>query len=213
MPETQEKLIDAAESVFAAHGFHGASVREITHAAGSNVSSVNYHFGSKEALFIAMIRRRAAPINKRRIELLEDTLRTNGAAPLSMRQIVACIVQPMIDGFMGEDRTQQANFLRALNRVMSEEIAFMASLREEVFAEVIARFGSELARSLSDLPREMIATCFTYIGTSLSIVMQSLSKQCECADAPADSPDSRYLLSYIAGGLEAIVSDYRSQTK
>ncbi|ACD94120.1 CerR family C-terminal domain-containing protein [Trichlorobacter lovleyi] len=47
----KEKLLGAASDVFAEKGFRDATVAEICSRAGANVSAVNYHFGSKEALY------------------------------------------------------------------------------------------------------------------------------------------------------------------
>jgi len=49
--ETRERLLDAACTVFAAKGFQEASIAEICDRAGANVAAVNYHFGSKDALY------------------------------------------------------------------------------------------------------------------------------------------------------------------
>jgi AcrR family transcriptional regulator len=56
LPEnTRDRLLVAACDVFADLGFKGATVREICRRAGVNVAAVNYHFSSKEALFIAAL--------------------------------------------------------------------------------------------------------------------------------------------------------------
>src|ERR1700685_551595 len=47
---TKDKLMDAAEKLFARRGFHGASLRDITGVAGVDLALVNYHFGSKHGL-------------------------------------------------------------------------------------------------------------------------------------------------------------------
>ena len=57
---TRERLLDAAERLFASRGFPGASVREITEAAGANLGAVNYHFRSKAGLYAEVFARRAA---------------------------------------------------------------------------------------------------------------------------------------------------------
>jgi AcrR family transcriptional regulator len=54
---TASALLDAGEEVFAQHGFEGASVREITARAKANLGAVTYHFGSKAALFDAVVTR------------------------------------------------------------------------------------------------------------------------------------------------------------
>ncbi len=47
----KEKLLAAASEVFIEKGFRDATVAEICARAGANISAVNYHFGSKEALY------------------------------------------------------------------------------------------------------------------------------------------------------------------
>ena len=59
MPGTRERLLDTAERLFAACGFAGTSVREITDAAETNLGAVNYHFRSKENLYVEVFARRA----------------------------------------------------------------------------------------------------------------------------------------------------------
>ncbi len=51
MSNTKEKLLAAASDVFAEKGFRDATVAEICNYAGANVAAVNYHFGSKDALY------------------------------------------------------------------------------------------------------------------------------------------------------------------
>ena len=53
------------------HGYEATSLRLLTSAAGVNLAAVNYHFGSKEVLFEAVLTRRLDPMNQQRIELLD----------------------------------------------------------------------------------------------------------------------------------------------
>ena len=67
---TKDRILGAAEVLFAQRGFDGASLRQLTAAAGVNLAAVNYHFGSKEKLVEQVFRRRLDALNARRLEAL-----------------------------------------------------------------------------------------------------------------------------------------------
>jgi AcrR family transcriptional regulator len=56
---TRDRLLDAAERLFAGRGFAATSVREITDGAEANLGAVNYYFRSKENLYTEVFARRA----------------------------------------------------------------------------------------------------------------------------------------------------------
>lgn len=210
MNKTQVKLIEAAEHEFAKHGFHGASIRDITARAKANIAAVNYHFGSKETLFIEMIRHRLEPLNTLRIELLDDAVAKAGKRPLKIRRIVDILVRPMVESVV--NGPQNRNFMRAMGRGMSEESEFMQQIYKDVLAKVVERFRLEMARSLADLPESVVAICFAYLRSTLSGVMQ-IRKNNLVLDSSIQFPDADTLVAYISGGIEAIAKDYRTQNK
>ena len=67
---TKARILDAAETLFMEHGFEATSLRLITAGAGVNLAAVNYHFGTKEELFQAVLTRRLDPMNLARVTLL-----------------------------------------------------------------------------------------------------------------------------------------------
>jgi AcrR family transcriptional regulator len=73
---TKARILTAAEEVFAAKGFQGASTREIAARAGVNISSLHYHWESKETLYFTVFRNVFDQI----VDLLRNTL-----APLLVR--------------------------------------------------------------------------------------------------------------------------------
>ncbi len=69
---TKARILAAAEAVFAAKGFDGASTREIAAAAGVNISSLHYHWESKETLYFAVFEN----IYDRIVELVRSAIPT-----------------------------------------------------------------------------------------------------------------------------------------
>lgn len=61
-PDTATALLDAATELFAEHGYAGTSIRMITGAAGANLAAVTYHFGTKRALYGAVLERVFGPL-------------------------------------------------------------------------------------------------------------------------------------------------------
>ncbi len=76
--ESKDRLLDAAERLFAARGFAAASVRDITHAARCNVAAVNYYFGGKENLYREVFRRGLALLRDRRVESIRRAMASAG---------------------------------------------------------------------------------------------------------------------------------------
>jgi AcrR family transcriptional regulator len=54
-PDTRTALLDAAEACLQAHGFAGLSTRRVAELAGMPLSQIHYHFGSKDALLLALL--------------------------------------------------------------------------------------------------------------------------------------------------------------
>ena len=53
---TEKRLLEAAGEIFAEHGYRAATVRQICEKARANIAAVNYHFGDKEGLYMAVLR-------------------------------------------------------------------------------------------------------------------------------------------------------------
>jgi len=53
---TRRCILEAAQRLFASHGYHGASIRDIVQACGVSNAALYYHFGSKQSLYFEVLR-------------------------------------------------------------------------------------------------------------------------------------------------------------
>ena len=92
---TKARILAAAERVFAAKGFEGASTREISAAAGVNISSLHYHWESKETLYYAVFQN----IYDRIVDVVRSSIPTGpGDGPVS-RTVIDQAMARLFDFF------------------------------------------------------------------------------------------------------------------
>jgi AcrR family transcriptional regulator len=97
--EAKNRLLDAAYNVLLDEGVQGLSIRRVTAEAGVNVASVNYTFGSKEALIAALFERLLAPITAERLRRLDRVSELSGASVLD---VVRAFVEPLVEAHTRE---------------------------------------------------------------------------------------------------------------
>ncbi|WP_424215779.1 TetR/AcrR family transcriptional regulator (plasmid) [Streptomyces sp. BI20] len=93
--DTRTKILDAAERLFAEHGYSGTSVRAVTDLAGANLAAVGYHFGSKAELLAAVARRVTAPITAAQRAGLDELLARTPEP--SVADLVEAFAGPLFD--------------------------------------------------------------------------------------------------------------------
>lgn len=71
--DKKDYILDVAERIFSEKGFDGASTRLISGEAGVNMAMLNYYFGSKEGLFLAIFERKIASFQNIMQNLGNDT--------------------------------------------------------------------------------------------------------------------------------------------
>ncbi len=92
MTDTKVRILDAAAKLFSEKGFDATSLRDITTEADVNLAAVNYHFQSKDTLVEATITRCSAPVNEKRLAMLDAA----GPKP-TVEQILEAFVGPVLE--------------------------------------------------------------------------------------------------------------------
>ena len=93
--QTRERILGAAEALFARSGFDGVSMRDIGAAAEVPYALVTYHFKSKLGVYQALFRRRQDLLTNQRAEQLR-ALQLTGNRGADIRAIAAALVEPLI---------------------------------------------------------------------------------------------------------------------
>ena len=87
----RDRILDAAEAVFAADGFSGSGMKAIATRAGVAQGLLHDHFDNKDGLYSAVIARRASAINAERLRRLEAV---NLEAPDAVTRIMEALLRP-----------------------------------------------------------------------------------------------------------------------
>lgn len=149
---TKAAVFAAAERLFALNGFQNVSVRDITAEARVNLASVNYHFGSKDALLFEIFRRRTAELNRERARMLHMAADRRGGEP-TVREILAALFEPPLRwSNPGHERRISVQFIIRARSEGTE--AMREALRTDV--SHLRRFADALIRALPALPREEV---------------------------------------------------------
>jgi AcrR family transcriptional regulator len=205
---TKDRILDAAERLFAEHGFDGVSLRTIIAEAGVNLAAVHYHFHSKEALLDAVFARRVAPLNQERLARLEacEAEARGGAVPIE--RLLDALLLPILH-LVRDPSRNGPTFCKLMGRLHSESNTKMAEVFKKHLGGFAQRLMPALQRSLPDLPKEellwrmhfmMGAVAHTLRGSPVTAVMS------DGVIDPSDLEGGMYrLIAFLAAGLRAPV--------
>lgn len=204
---TKTRILDAAESLFMEHGFEATSLRSLTATAGVNLAAVNYHFGTKEELFQAVLTRRLDPMNQERIDLLERLERDAGGKPMSCEKILFTMLIPALRLARDEKRGGK-NFLRLLGRAYADPAPFIRHFLSAQYAEMIGRYKEAFLKALPHLSRQELTWRLHFVMGALSYTLagtdaMKLFAQVSAVDKYDDELLLQRLAPFLVAGLKA----------
>lgn len=205
---TRERILDTAERLFAERGFDGTSLRAITAAAEVNLAAVNYHFRSKNDLVHEVLSRRLAPINARRLALLDACEVEAGSGAVSLEKVVRVFVEP----FLRPEGVAPAGHLplqTLLGRMLAEPGRSVRRIFLGEMKEIVQRFRDAFQRALPDVPpSEVFWRLHFTIGAmahtlAASWIVETLSGGL-CDPSDVDGKIER-LIAFVVAGMESPV--------
>ena len=144
--ETKARLLRTTETLFASKGVAGVTMRGVAEKAQTNLASVHYHFGSKEAMVLEMIQSKIEPINsKRRKKLVEAKLKF-ADKPLPNIEIFRALIHPVGEE-VEKQITDQNGIIEIISRSFTEPAEFLDKIQKRFFGELSQVFMTELKKS------------------------------------------------------------------
>ncbi len=152
LDSTKDRILAAAEELFARTGVARTSLRAITALARVNLAAVNYHFGSKDGLVEAVYRRRLEPLNRARLKNLDRVEKAHGGNP-PLEAVLEAFMSPVVA--LSSDPAQGGpTVMKLLGQSHAEaEDSFRQWFSGE-YRQVLARYHAALCRALPELPPE-----------------------------------------------------------
>ena len=205
MADTKEQILDAAESLFAEQGIGAVPLRRIIVEADVNSAAIHYHFGSKEELVRAVFQRRFDPINRARIELLNQVEQGAVEGQPSVEAVLYAMVAPPFRLDLS------VQYRRLAGRLFTERSGYLEVIFNDLFKEVEQRFNEALANALPDLPnKERSWRTFMAMGSMIFILReQEWIGKASGGLCVVEDPEGTIarLVQFMAAGLKAPVPD------
>jgi AcrR family transcriptional regulator len=163
-------ILDHAQQLFFAHGYHGVSVREIVQACGLSNAALYYHFGSKQDLFVHLIREYVAVVARQ--------VQEAGIGSASCRERLGRMAGALAH-FIWESRSELQALLRDLTECDGEEIQHLIP---EITGQIPTLFATVLEEGISS--GEVRAVDAPRVGVLLTGMINSLAARRILDDVP-----------------------------
>jgi AcrR family transcriptional regulator len=199
--ETRDRLLAAAERMFAEKGYANVSVRAIAAEAGANWSLLGYHFHGKEGLLSEVYRRHCRTLNLERVKLLDAAQHARN----KLEAVIEAFVRPALAEIQLPRGQSSFSRLRAI--LAAEDSTLLNQLVAENFDVSSRIFVAALREALPGVPLDEILWRFhfmlgtVYYSVSSPQRIKTFSKgRCD----PGNLEDTlRHLVPFLAAGFRA----------
>ena len=198
---TKDRILYAAEELFAQQGFASTSLRQVTSRADVNIAAVNYHFGSKDNLVNEVFRRRMDVMRAQRLDALHRALE---AAPGQLEPILAAFVEPALA--MAQDRHGGGAFIRVIARTYAENNDSLRKFLSDQYGHVLRDFAKAIAGCVPGLGKEELYWRLDFLSGALTYAMADfglIKRPSGVSEATHRQRAAQALIRFAAAGFQA----------
>lgn len=197
---TSERILDAAEEVFAEVGYSGATLRMVAARAGVTQALINYYFGSKYGLYEAVFIRRGRVISDERMKLLEELKQRSD---ITVQDVVKAFLAPTI---AMRDAPGGRLFLRLQARLHTEPADISYKLRSGAYDTSTRAYVQMLARVCPDLTATDVNWRMGLMIGAYMYVFSDTHRLEQLAPGICDSDDTEEIFAQITAFVTAGIS-------
>lgn len=210
--EMMEQILDAAEYLFAMHGFYGVTLKDVAKHVGVHHTLLNYYFDDKKNLFDAVFSRRAVVTSERRMRMLEEYEQACAGKPTAegaLRAFLDTDLDLYIEG--GEGWRNYA----ALGAQVANTPEWGAETMDRHFDPVVLRLISILKKALPDCSEEDIFWGYHFVTGALMLTLARTGRIDKLSGGLCKSDDfvavKERMATFMAAGFVSICKQRRGQ--
>ncbi len=204
--ETRERILSAAEALFAKRGFDGVTVRQIMSEAGADVALAYYHFKSKRDLFDAVLLRRVDTLNDLRLKALEQVEQRHADDQPSVEEIIAAFTEPLLE-ILEDDPDEWRDYM-ALIAQINNSPEWGGELMTRYFDPLVSRFLDALRKALPDCDEKDLFWSYHFLSGALTLTFAETGRLDNLSDGLCHSSDMQAakarMSRFIAAGFRAL---------
>lgn len=203
--DLKQTILDAAEGLFARHGFYGVTTRQVAAEAGVDTALIHYYFGAKRELFDAVFLRRADIVNSERIASM-DAYEKAHAGAMTTKGVIEAFIDPLIERSLTGGPGWKNYF--ALVAQVSNTPAWGGETMHRFFDPVVHRLVETLKRAAPDAEMADLYWCYQFLTGSMMLALSETGRIDQLSDGLCHSSDLQAvrarLYAYCAAGFEAV---------
>lgn len=202
----RDRILDAAEALFAERGFDGVTLRQIASSAGVDVALANYHFGKKLELFDAVFERRAALLNQSRLDALRKVQAEQADSGPSVEQIIEAFLRPL-------ELTQETadpgwRHYLALIAYVNNSTYWGKRMMSKLFDDLVQEFIAALRQALPTASDQDLYWCYHNLSGALTLTLAQTERIDTLSGGLCQSSDFQaaydHMIPFVAAGFRKV---------
>ncbi len=204
--KTRDRILDAAEELFATRSFEGVSVRQIMSKAGADVSLAYYHFKSKRDLFDQVMLRRAEILNDIRLQALAEVEKRSGDEAPTVEEIISAFTSPLLD-LLDREHDEWSHYFQLIAQINNSP-EWGGELMTRYFDPLVRRFLEALKTALPDCDETDLMWSYHILSGALTLTFVETGRIDNLSDDKVKSSDIAQIRErmprFLAAGFEQL---------